>query len=154
MQHFQHFCKLHFLVGLFFIGMVLISQTATASSDPVHHIPAAPADYLAKTNPLAVENVKPLVLKRTKRLYKNKCRKCHGVEGDGQGPNAEFLTIKPAQFSTPGYLTSRKDGQLFWIIEHGSPDTDMPAHGQGSRLNLTTEEIWQLVLFLRSQFTR
>ena len=37
------------------------------------------------------------------------------------------------------------DGQLFWIIRNGSPGTAMPGYGP-----LSDEQIWQLVLFVRS----
>jgi mono/diheme cytochrome c family protein len=33
---------------------------------------------------------------------------------------------------------------LFWIIRYGSPGTAMPASG-----NLTEQQIWQLVTYLR-----
>jgi mono/diheme cytochrome c family protein len=36
------------------------------------------------------------------------------------------------------------DGQLFWIIRHGSPDTAMPP----SR-NLNDQQVWQLVAYIR-----
>ncbi|NIP99686.1 MAG: cytochrome C, partial [Nitrospinaceae bacterium] len=36
------------------------------------------------------------------------------------------------------------DGQMFWIIKNGSPGTRMPAFG-----NLSDEQIWQLVLYIR-----
>jgi len=36
------------------------------------------------------------------------------------------------------------DGQLFWIVRYGSPGTGMPP----SR-NLTDQQIWQLVAYLR-----
>ena len=36
------------------------------------------------------------------------------------------------------------DGQLFWIIRFGSPDTAMPPHPA-----LSDEQLWQLVFYLR-----
>ncbi len=127
--------------------------TASVASEPTHVTPTAPADYLAKSNPFGSEDFDPAVTKKGGRLFKTKCRKCHGVEGDGQGPNAELLIIKPVAFAAQGYLAGRKDGQLYWIIENGSEGTDMIAHGPGSRINLNEEEIWKIVAYLRSAFT-
>ena len=36
------------------------------------------------------------------------------------------------------------DGQLFWIIRYGSPDTAMPPSN-----TLSDEQVWQLVNYLR-----
>ncbi|NGZ26762.1 MAG: c-type cytochrome, partial [Magnetococcales bacterium] len=123
------------------------------AAEQAHKIPDAPPEYLAKTNPLADTNDEAL-LKRANRLFRGKCVKCHGEEGDGKGPRAESLIIKPAAFGSPGYLNGRKDGQLFWIISFGSPGTDMPAHGPGTDINLSEEEIWSIITYLRRNLTR
>lgn len=130
----------------------LILFMAAANAEP-RIIPDAPAEALARTNPITAESFNKMTYRRVARLYKNKCKKCHGVKGDGQGPRADEMIIKPARFSDPGYLSGRKDGQLFWIIANGSPGTDMPAHGPGTRINLTEDEIWRLVYYLRKSFT-
>ena len=67
---------------------------------------------------------------------------------------AELSEIKPAAFSKPGFLAGRKDGQLFWIIMHGSPDTEMEPRGPGTRENLSEREIWSLIAYIRHAFTR
>ena len=50
-------------------------------------------------------------------------------------------------------MSDLPDGQLFWIIQNGSPDTAMPPQ-TGSSMpayrNLTDEEIWQLVRYIRN----
>ncbi|MBF0185045.1 MAG: c-type cytochrome [Magnetococcales bacterium] len=130
----------------------LLHGTTMAQADNVHAVPTAPADYLAMSNPFGPENQE--AVKWGERLYKSKCRKCHGAEGDGKGSNAEYLDIKPVAFAKAGYLAQRKDGQLLWIIENGSPGTEMPSHGRGSRDDLPVEELWKLVSYLRSAFTR
>lgn len=37
------------------------------------------------------------------------------------------------------------DGQLFWIIQSGSPDTSMPAYKK-----LSDRQIWRIILYLRT----
>lgn len=124
-----------------------------AWGEETHRIPDAPADYLAKRNPLDPAKVDQAFLDKVGRIFRSKCQKCHGEHGDGKGPNAEFLVIKPAAFAAPGYLKGRQDGQLYWIIENGSPGTDMPAHGPGTTANFSDEEIWRVITFLRRTFT-
>lgn len=140
--------------ALLAIAGMLVAISAEAHDLPTHEIPAAPTGFLGLKNPLAAEEADATLLKRAARGYKSKCKKCHGAEGDGHGPRAGELSTHPAVFSSPGYMASRSDGQLFWIIANGSPGTEMPAHGPGSRFNLPEEEIWALILHLRANFTK
>ncbi len=136
------------LVVLFvFLFAVSIAQAGD------HKIPDAPAEFLAMENPIDFDDLEGMPLKRVKRLYKNKCKKCHGTEGDGQGSAASTMEIKPTAFNAAGYLESRKDGQLFWITMHGSKGTEMKAFGPGTDVSLSEEEIWKLIGFLRANFT-
>jgi hypothetical protein len=139
----------------FFFSTIFIFACSLANAETIHKIPDAPPEYLVKKNIYkTTEKFKDKkFIKKSGRAYKRKCRKCHGVNGDGMGSRAADFEIKPAAFAKPGYLKGRKDGQLYWIIENGSPDTEMPAHGFGSRANLNSEEIWQLITFLRYKFT-
>ena len=103
--------------------------------------------------PINYEEVDEAFLKQTGKLYKRKCKKCHGENGDGKGSKAEFFIIKPAAFSTPGYLAKRKDGQLFWIMMNGSEGTEMEPVGPYSDVGLSEENLWQLIVYLRRTFT-
>ena len=76
-------------------------------------------------------------LKKVGKLYKRKCKKCHGTEGDGKGSAADDMEIEPTAFTAPGYLKSRVDGQLYWILEKGSANTEMKAYGPGTDVNLS-----------------
>lgn len=140
-------------VSLLAIVIYLLAATSLSASE-VRQVPDAPAEFLTLSNPVNLDELQPMVQRRIKRLYKNKCKKCHGVEGDGKGPHAEMLEIPPVAFNAPGYLAQRKDGQLFWIIMHGSPGTDMEARGPGTRENLTEDEIWGLIAHIRRTFTQ
>jgi mono/diheme cytochrome c family protein len=119
-----------------------------------HQIPTAPAEFLALENPIGEDEMDDKFLKKTARLYKRKCKSCHGIDGDGNGSKAEFFQIKPAAFATPGYLAGRKDGQLFWILMNGSDGTEMEPKGPGSRDNLSEREIWSLIAYIRHAYTR
>ncbi len=72
------------------------------------------------------------------------CRLCHGIKGDGRGPLASQFSTPPRNFSCAETVRGIPDGQLFWIIQNGSPGTSMPAFGQ-----LSDRQIWELVVYLR-----
>ncbi len=68
-------------------------------------------------------------------IYMKRCSHCHGEEGDGQGPAAEFLYPKPRDFTlaTFKYKTTHADDEfptdddLRKTIRNGLPGTSMPA---------------------------
>jgi mono/diheme cytochrome c family protein len=129
------------------IGILVAGSAAAAE----HKTPDAPQNYLAMKNPL--KDTKAVVESGAK-IYEKKCKKCHGDNGDGKGSASGELTIKPASFSKPGYLKGRADGQLFFILEKGSPDTDMDDFGPGSATNLSKDELWSVVAYIRKTFTK
>ena len=119
-----------------------------------HQIPVAPQEYLDMENPIDEDDVDDDFLKKVGRLYKSKCTKCHGAEGDGQGSAAEDITDpKPTALNVPGYMDGRKDGQLFWIVAYGSEGTEMNGFGPESDAGLSEEKVWQLVTYMRAKFT-
>jgi mono/diheme cytochrome c family protein len=136
----------------FNLGLLFFAVT-TAIAGGVHTIPDAPPEYLSMKSPVNDADVDEAFLKQTGKLYKRKCTKCHGENGDGKGSKAEFFIIKPAAFSTPGYLEKRKDGQLFWIMMNGSEGTEMEPLGPYSDVGLSEEQLWNLIAYLRSTFT-
>ncbi|MBF0180547.1 MAG: c-type cytochrome [Magnetococcales bacterium] len=135
------------------LGAVALFSVQTASAAD-RQIPTAPADFLSKTSPIKADEADEAVLKEGNKMYTKKCAKCHGETGDGKGSAAGELTIKPSNMSAPGYMASRKDGQLFWIAMNGSPNTDMKGFGPGSEQNFSEEEIWKIIAYMRSAFTK
>ncbi|NGZ95014.1 MAG: cytochrome C [Nitrospira sp. WS110] len=108
--------------------------------------PRVPADKLAEaralTSPLPAsqENVE-----KGKALYHGKgtCFTCHGVDGDGTGPGGAQLNPSPRNFQHHGFWRHRTEGEVFWVIKHGSPGTGMIGFGQV----LSDEEIWSLIQY-------
>ncbi len=82
-------------------------------------------------------------------IYNKRCSHCHGQEGDGEGPAAEFLYPKPRDFTlgTFKYKTTHADdefptdGDLRKTILEGLPGTSMP----GWKSLLSTKEIDGLI---------
>ena len=121
---------------------------------PAMAVPTAPSGTLALQNTYDPEDVEKKFLKKAGKIYKRKCKKCHGSDGDGQGSAAADISDpKPTAFNIEGYMEGKKDGQLFWIIKEGSKDTEMNAFGPGSDVNLSEDEIWRVITFMRATFT-
>lgn len=141
--------------GIAFVVLGFIFLVAAdASSAEEFEIPDAPQEYLDMENLVDEDDVDEDFLKKVHRLYKSKCRKCHGTEGDGKGSASEDIEIKPTALNAPGYLEGREDGQLFWVIMYGVEGTEMEGLGPESSAGLSEEKIWQLISYMRAKFTR
>ena len=109
--------------------------------------PTAPAEYLKLNNPLEMT---PQNILAGKTLFQldaepSACRICHGISGDGLGIMFHKVQPKPRNFTCVHTMDDLPDGQLFWIIQNGSPGTAMPSFSY-----LEDDQIWQLILYLRS----
>lgn len=104
----------------------------------------APEALYNKTNPIekTADNIE-----RGRLLFQldaqPSCTACHG-SGDGLGMMSGGLNPPPRNFTCKETMNSISDGQLFWIIKNGSPNTAMPPFE-----NLENKEIWQLVHYIR-----
>lgn len=133
------------------VGLAVFSTSADGAPGPSEcpqprFTGQAPADYLARVNPLTAT---PQALSAGEQLFLGTaetqfCAVCHGRKGDGKGVLAKQYDPPPRNFACAKTVVDVPDGQLFWIIRFGSPETAMPPHS-----NLSDEQIWQLVLHLR-----
>ena len=80
------------------------------------------------------ENREDLVA-QGKQVYIRRCVGCHGEQGDGKGPGAQFFKVKPRDFTTGifkfrstsgGINTLPSDEDLFITVTHGLWGTPMP----------------------------
>lgn len=129
------------------LALTLATAGADAHCGADRQTARAPQAMLEKRNPLTSSRAN---LRAGKALYQGKgsgpgCALCHGKRGEGDGPLAEGMLPPPRRFSCEKTIDGIVDGQLFWVIRHGSPGTGMPAHD-----SLTEQQIWQVVLYLRS----
>jgi len=117
------------------------SQQPAAAAPAEPHPAAISAEDKARKNP--VKFTEASVVKGKKR-YTTQCALCHGDKGDGKGEVATDMKLALPDFSKPGALDNRTDGELFAIIGAGKE----PMPGQSSRMK--EQERWDLVNYLRS----
>ncbi len=78
-------------------------------------------------------------------LYASHCIACHGPDGgDGRQPRPCFRSSRRVLTER---VPSQREGDLFWWIAHGIPNTPMP----GFASQLSDVEIWNLIQFLDAQ---
>jgi cytochrome c oxidase cbb3-type subunit I/II len=74
-----------------------------------------------------------------KALYTQKCLRCHGCSGNGQGPYARQTLTHPVNFNER-IPTFPGDNYHFWRVSEGVPGTDMPPWGW----SLDEDTRWQI----------
>lgn len=131
-------------------GILVVSLAVPAVAADRHMMqPRVPADKLeearAITSPLPDS---PETVEKGRALYQGKgtCFNCHGKEGMGDGPAAAALDPSPRNFQHHGFWRHRTEGEIFWVIKHGSAGTSMIGFGD----QLTDEEIWAIIQYERS----
>jgi mono/diheme cytochrome c family protein len=88
-------------------------------------------------------------IEKGKAIFHGKafCVTCHGKDGKGFGDIPGLVGRLPRNFTDKAWQAARTDGEIFWILQHGSPGTDMASF---IPLVLTQEEAWQVLLYVRS----
>ena len=102
--------------------------------------------YWLSSDPLAVTEQNLL---RGKEVFLDRCVGCHGLEGDGKGPGARFLSPPPADFTDKDDACCGGDtgpGDFYYRILHGWPGTAMENFGD----RLSVNDIWRVVLFVKT----
>jgi mono/diheme cytochrome c family protein len=100
-----------------------------------------PEDAKSLSNPLPPSAA---ALRAASPLYHENCAQCHGEEGKGDGPEGKMYDPSPADFTAAKRMNPLTDGQIFYQISEGRKP--MPSF----KKKLSTEQRWQLVLFVRS----
>ncbi len=125
-----------FLTALLTSAHVAVSGEQPGSTDKW----IAPAAEAQKKNPVAASE---LSLAAGQKIYVKRCVACHGKTGNGDGPDAADLGIRPAKLSDR-LIQKETDGALFWKITVG----EKPMPNYGTRLSPTDR--WNVINYLRS----
>jgi len=129
--------------------MASVFGLSAASAEQHMMAPRVPADKLAEARALTSPLPKsPEIVAKGKTLYNGKgtCFNCHGASGRGDGVAAMGLDPSPRNFHHHGFWRHRTEGEIFWVIKHGSVGTSMI----GFAGQLTDEEIWTIIQYERS----
>ena len=84
-----------------------------------------------------------------REIYVLRCQGCHGTDGRGDGPGAEILELRPADFTQDTLLATRNFEAAFQKIRSGGGavhGSSMPAWG----VMLMDGDVWDLVSYIGS----
>ena len=124
-------------VLMVFVG-VLAAKLSAQGGAPKQGGWDLPATAAAEKNPLTVNDA---VMAGGKKLYEQKCQRCHGKTGKGDGPDAEAKNQGDMDLTAAGRLAKNPDGVVFWKIWNGRPSPKMPPMKE----ECTKEQVWAIV---------
>ena len=87
---------------------------------------------------------------RGQGYYLQHCAHCHGLAGDGQGWDGQYLNPQPADFRDMGskQMTPEAQGEHLAKVTFGIQDTAMPVWGEF----LPIEQRWDVIKYLMGTF--
>lgn len=102
-----------------------------------------PPDADETKNPLPVD---ARLLDAGKAVFKDKCQRCHGPGGLGDGPDAEPEHQEDMDLTNARRAARNSDGIVFFKMWNGRKEPKMPAFND----QLTKEQAWAVVAYVQT----
>jgi mono/diheme cytochrome c family protein len=102
-----------------------------------------PADADTKKSPLQVD---AKVVAMGKSVFKDKCVKCHGQGGLGDGPDADPEHREDMDLTNPKRADRNSDGVVFYKVSNGRKRPKMPAFKE----ELSEQQVWSVVAYVQT----
>lgn len=102
-----------------------------------------PADAEQKKNPHPVDDK---LIAAGVEVYKDKCARCHGPGGLGDGPDADPDVQPEMDLTNPKRAERNPDGVVFYKVWNGRKRPKMPAFSS----ELTEDQAWAVVAYTQT----
>jgi mono/diheme cytochrome c family protein len=127
--------------GVGAVLVALLSAVALASSVQSDGW-QIPRDAASEVSPLPET---PERIARGKDIFEDKCQRCHGPTGIGNGPDAD-PDDPPADLTDASRASRNPDGVMFYKIWNGRNEPKMPAF----KTDISREEVWTVIQFVKT----
>jgi mono/diheme cytochrome c family protein len=140
------------LVAIVTVTWMAVTAVAIAAKQPANTGQAAAASKGGWTLPPEADTTKnPLtvdakLLATGKSIFKDKCQKCHGATGKGDGPDADPDAQEDMDLTRASRAAKNPDGVVFFKAWNGRKKPKMPAFKD----ELTKEQIWAVVAYVQT----
>jgi mono/diheme cytochrome c family protein len=117
-----------------------------------HVHPPVPPEYQSTHVPAAAWT-NPRLLARGREIYVTRCSVCHGEDGDGQGPAAAGLPIKPPSFRDEKMVGEMAGNYWFWRVSEGGlvePFRSMGSVMPAWKDELSVQDRWAVIAYSHS----
>ena len=140
------------------VGMVGLAATTawlatvavrSAGAHEDHEHPAVPAAYANAHVPARAWTDLQMIA-RGKEIFTAKCALCHGETGDGRGPGAANLPVKPADFTDAKMVAEMPGNYWVWRVAEGG--LVEPFRSKGSTMpawkgELSMSDRWAVIAY-------
>ncbi|QUT07650.1 FTR1 family protein [Sphingobium phenoxybenzoativorans] len=113
-----------------------------AAPDDVAKAARALGSHLLTAYPVPLAPTKTPDLERGAALYADNCASCHGLNGDGHGPDAAKLNPAPVAFRNADRARERSPFALYQVIGQGLDGTAMRSFSE-----LPSQDRWALAFY-------
>ena len=90
------------------------------------------------------------MLERGKEIFASKCALCHGERGDGKGPGATGLALKPADLTDARMVAEMPGNYWFWRVSEGGQVEPFKAKGSAMpawKTELSVNDRWAVIAY-------
>lgn len=137
-------------IAAVFLGALVVAGVAAQQAPPPAQGPrpsgngwTLPPDAADTKNPLPVD---AKLLDSGKAVFKDKCERCHGPGGLGDGKDAEPEHQEDMDLTNPRRAERNSDGVVFYKVMNGRKVPKMPAFKD----ELTKEQVWAVVAYAQT----
>lgn len=102
-----------------------------------------PADATDLKNPQPVNDQ---LLAAGRKVFGDKCQKCHGPKGLGDGPDADPEHADTMNLTNAKRADRNPDGVVFYKVSNGRRNPKMPAFKD----ELSKDQIWSVVAYVQT----
>ncbi len=134
------------ILGLAFSAAVIGVAAGSPAQQPAASSKSGwqlPPEAETTKNPLTVD---AKILASGKAVFKEKCQKCHGPAGKGDGPDADPDALEEMDLTNAKRAARNTDGVVFYKISNGRKKPKMPAQKD----ELTKDQIWSVVSYVQT----
>ena len=135
--------------GIAAIGIVAVLTTVAAQQSKPDTPPSSNAGWTLPPNAAETKNPLPVdekLLATGKAIYKDKCQRCHGPGGLGDGEDADPDHQEDMDLTNPKRAEKNPEGVVFYKVSNGRRRPKMPPFKD----ELTEQQIWAVVAYAQS----
>ena len=123
--------------------LALTTTVATAAWQSNNTGWVLPPDADDTRNPLTID---AKLLATGKAVYTDKCRRCHGPGGLGDGPDSDPDAREDMDLTSAKRADQNSEGIMFYKVMNGRRRPKMPAFKD----ELTKEQVWAVVAYVQT----
>lgn len=135
-----------FTAVLFFSMSIAVAIAAKQPAQQPARSPSGwqlPPEADTTKNPLTVD---AKLLATGKAIFKDKCQKCHGASGRGDGPDADPDAQEDMDLTRADRAAKNPEGVMFFKVWNGRKKPKMTAQKD----DLTKEQVWAVVAYAQT----